>query len=106
MNKNTTVVDCLNLPALREAELIAGAKGLNRPVSSVSVLEWPVVEALSKDVLIGNEFVISALVQIKDDVEKQCDLIRHLSSMGTACLAIFYAGMFLSYGCSKKYFSS
>ena len=95
MNKNTTVGDCLNLPALREAELIAGAKGLNRPVSSVSVLEWPVVEALSKDVLIGNEFVISALVQIKDDVEKQCDLIRHLSSMGTACLAIFYAGMFL-----------
>ena len=51
MNKNTTVGDCLNLSALREAELIAGAKGLNRPVSSVSVLEWPVVEALSKDVL-------------------------------------------------------
>lgn len=90
-----TVKDCLGLPALKEAKLIAGANGVNRPVSSVSVLEWPSVEVLSRDVLIGNEVVISGLIQIKDDVKKQCDLIRHLCSMGTACLIIYYVGIFM-----------
>lgn len=94
-SNNITVRDCLNLPALREAVLIAGEKGLNRPVSAVTVLEWPIVSDLSKDVIIGNEFVISALIQIKDDVDKQCELLKHLSKMGTACLAIFYVGVYL-----------
>ena len=35
---NVTVADCLKLPTLREAQLIAGAKGTDRAVSSVSVL--------------------------------------------------------------------
>lgn len=34
---NVTVADCLKLPTLREAQLIAGAKGTDRAVSSVSV---------------------------------------------------------------------
>lgn len=38
-----TVSECLRLPSLREAMLIGGAKGLERSVSSVSVLEWPEV---------------------------------------------------------------
>lgn len=36
---NVTVADCLKLPTLREAQLIAGAKGTDRAVSSVSVLD-------------------------------------------------------------------
>jgi len=36
---NVTVADCLRLPTLREAQLVAGAKGLDRAVSFVSVLE-------------------------------------------------------------------
>ena len=34
---NVTVADCLKLPTLREAQLIAGAKGTDRAVSSASV---------------------------------------------------------------------
>ncbi len=90
-----TVSECLRLPSLREAVLVGGAKGLERSVSSVSVLEWPEIGMLSEDVLVGNEVIISALIQIKDDVERQCRLLRHLCSMGTSCLIIFYAGIFL-----------
>ena len=32
-----TVADCLKLPSLREAKVIAGAGGINRDVSCVSV---------------------------------------------------------------------
>ena len=90
-----TVADCLKLPALREAQLAAGANGLDRAVSSVTVLEWPEVQALSYDVIIGNELIISTLVHIKDDVEHQCRLLRHLRSMGAAGLIVYYVGIFL-----------
>lgn len=90
-----TVSECLRLPSLREAMLIGGAKGLERSVSSVSVLEWPEVELLSDDVIAGNEVLLSALIQIKGDVEKQCRLLRHLCSMGTSCLIVYYVGVFV-----------
>lgn len=92
---NVTVADCLKLPTLREAQLIAGDKGLERAVSSVSVLEWPETNLLSDDVLIGNELIISALVPIKDDVALQCAILRHLRSMGAAGLILFYVGVFI-----------
>ena len=57
---NVTVADCLKLPTLREAQLIAGAKGTDRAVSSVSVLEWPETKLLSNELIIGNELIISA----------------------------------------------
>lgn len=90
-----TVSECLRLPSLREAVLLGGARGLERSVSSVSVLEWPEVKLLSDDVLTGNEVILTALIQIKDDVEKQCRLLRHLCSMGTSCLIVYYVGIFV-----------
>lgn len=92
---NVTVADCLKLPTLREARLIAGGKGLDRAVSSVSVLEWPETNRLSEEVLVGNELIISALVPIKDDVGLQCSVLRHLRNMGAAGLILFYVGVFI-----------
>lgn len=92
---NVTVADCLKLPTLREAQLIAGAKGTDRAVSSVSVLEWPETKLLSNELIIGNELIISALVTIKDDVARQCSVLRHLRSMGAAGLVLFYVGVFI-----------
>lgn len=92
---NVTVADCLRLPTLREAQLIAGAKGTDRAVSSVSVLEWPETKLLSNELIIGNELIISALVTIKDDVARQCSVLRHLRSMGAAGLVLFYVGVFI-----------
>lgn len=92
---NVTVADCLRLPTLREAQLVAGAKGLDRAVSSVSVLEWPETNLLSDELIVGNELVISALVTIKNDVARQCCVLRHLRSMGAAGLVLFYVGVFI-----------
>ena len=83
-----TVADCLKLLALRENQLAAGANGLDRAVSSVTVLEWPEVQALSFDV------IISALVHIKDDVEHQCRLLRHLRSLGATGLIVWSGKLF------------
>lgn len=90
-----TVADCLKLPALREARLAAGSNGLNRVVTAVSVIEYPKISLISSDLIVGNEMMISALVFIKDDVEQQCQLIRHLHSMGGACLVLYYVGIFI-----------
>ena len=92
---NVTVADCLKLPTLREAQLIAGAKGTDRAVSSVSVLEWPETNLLSDELIVGNELIISALVTIKGDVARQCSVLRHLRSMGAAGLVLFYVGVFI-----------
>ena len=92
---NVTVADCLKLPTLREAQLIAGAKGLDRAVSSVSVLEWPETNLLSDEIIVGNELIISALIAIKDDIDRQCSVLRHLRGMGAAGLVLFYVGVFI-----------
>ena len=92
---SVTVADCLKLPALRRAELVAGAQGRDRAVGAVTVLEYPKIDLLSGELLIGNELVISALVSIKDDVEMQCRLIRHLNAMGEAGLILYYTGVFV-----------
>lgn len=92
---SVTVADCLKLPALREANVLAGHAGLIRPVSSLSVIEYPDMVMLSQGLLAGNEILISALIAIKDDVDAQCLLIRHLHSMGEAGLVLYYVGVFV-----------
>jgi len=92
---SVTVADCLKLPALREARLAAGNAGINRAVTAVSVIEYPKISLISSDLVVGNEMMISALVFIKDDVDQQCQLIRHLHSMGGACLVLYYVGIFV-----------
>ena len=51
---SVTVADCLKLPSLREATLVAGAQGLNRSVSAVSVMEYPETVAITEEVMVGN----------------------------------------------------
>lgn len=92
---NVTVADCLKLPTLREAQLIAGARGLDRSVSLVSVLEWPDTSHLSDEIIVGNELIISALVAIKDDVAQQCAVLRRLHTLGSAGIVLYYIGVFI-----------
>ena len=92
---SVTVSDCLKLPALREARLVAGNNGANRVVTAVSVIEYPKISLMSSDLVVGNEMLISALVYIRDDVDQQCKLMRHLHSLGVACLVLYYVGIFI-----------
>ena len=92
---SVTVADCLKLPALREAKLLAGASGLCRPVSTMSVLEYPDIAIMTRDILAGNELILTAFAFIKDNVDAQCRIIRHLHSMGEAGLILYYMGILI-----------
>lgn len=91
-----TVADCLKLPSLREAKVVAGAGGVNRDVSCVSVLEHVDLLMLEKEgFFLGSQIIISALASIKDDVEAQCKLIQLLSDSGEVGLVLYYVGIFI-----------
>lgn len=95
-----TVRDALSLPSLRNARLVAGEGALSRPVSSISVLEYPEPTKLQSDFFTalefeGSELVISGFINIKDDVEAQMATIRRLSEVGEVGLILFYVGIFV-----------
>ena len=95
-----TVADLLKLPSLRESRVVAGEGGLSRIVSSISVLEYADPGSFQEEMFHNNEFygseiVISGLISVKDDVEKQCQNIRRLSECGEVGLILYYVGIFL-----------
>lgn len=86
-----TVKDCLKLPSFHYAKLVAGKGGLDRIVSSVSVVEIPEDESDLR-IFNPNELSISAFYAIKDDPAKQIKTMRILSEVGVVCLVLFYVG--------------
>ena len=90
---SVTVADCLALPSLREAKVRGGASGLNKIIASVSVLEYAEVSMLSEDLFLGNELMITAFVTARDDVEKQCAVLRHLYNQGVVAAVLYYVGV-------------
>lgn len=79
-----TVEELLNLPVLRRLKLLAGKKGLNRRVSCLTVMEVPDVIRWLR----GNDFLITSLYALKDDVNKQLELIDKLADCNCSCLAV------------------
>ena len=72
---SVTVSDLLKLPSLRKAKVIAGSNGLNKVVSSISVLEDANVYFLVDDVFLKGEFFSSEIVHASDASprsEKSC----------------------------------
>lgn len=90
-----TLQDCLSLPSLSFGKVVAGEAGLDKIVSSVSVLEFSDYERWNLDIITPNELVLSAFYEIKNDVEKQCEEIRNLADTGTIALVLFYVGKVL-----------
>jgi DNA-binding PucR family transcriptional regulator len=91
-----TVAKCLELPSFKDAFVAGGKSGLTKIVSSVSVLEYAEDPAVLGDALfVGNEFIITAFTSIKDDVDMQCRVLRHLNKQGVVAVAIYYVGVFV-----------
>lgn len=91
-----TVRQCLELPSLADAEVIAGAAGLDRPVRGISVLESArVSEYLTPEIVIGDELVITGFIGDPCDTERQCQVIRILHAGGESALILFYVGIFM-----------
>ncbi|MDO4547991.1 MAG: PucR family transcriptional regulator ligand-binding domain-containing protein [Clostridia bacterium] len=94
------VSDLMKLPSLRNATVIAGAGGLKRIVSSISVLEAADPGVLNdnlfrNDDFFGGEIVITGFLNLTDDVELQLTHLRRLAQGGEVGLILFYVGAFL-----------
>ncbi len=87
-----TVRDCLNLPSMSFCNVVAGDHGLDKIVSSVSVLEF--IDDKKNDIYTfsPNELTISAFYTIKDNIDKQCETLKDLSETGSVGLVLFYTG--------------
>lgn len=97
---SVTVNDIMRLPCLNGAKVIAGAGGLTKVITSVTVLEFSDANEEQKEILTnidfyGSEMVITAFAHIRDDVEAQCENIRRLASVGEAGMILYYVGILM-----------
>jgi len=89
---SVTVEDLLQLPSLRNAEVIAGRGGLQKIVSSISVLEATDPGVLNdsifhNDQYLGSEIVITGFMNATNDPALQCSNIRRLAEGGEVAAA-------------------
>ncbi len=79
-----TVEKLLRIPKLRNITVAAGKSGLTRKVGNVTVMEVPdIIQWLKSD-----DFVITSLYAVKDDIGAQCRLLDDLSHTSCACVAV------------------
>ncbi len=97
---SVTVKDILALPCMSGARVVAGAGGLTKALSSVTVLEFAEANDLQQEILsnidfYGSEMVITAFANIPNNVEQQCANIRRLAAVGEAGMILYYVGIFM-----------
>lgn len=81
---SVTVEQILKLGALSQARILAGGKGLDRVVSSVTVGEVPdIAEWLS-----GGEIVLSTMFALTNDTDRQRDFCRRIMAAGASALFV------------------
>ena len=77
-----TVADCLDLDAFRGAEVVAGKINLTNDVKAVSVLDACDSADLKFYKPDKTEILLTGFLGIKDDIDRQCELIRAVSRRG------------------------
>ncbi|MDR1773604.1 MAG: PucR family transcriptional regulator [Clostridioides sp.] len=91
-----TVRDILTLSIFKDAKIEAGKRGLDNVITNVTVLESSDPENFAYEILESTveegELVLSAFLEIKDDVEKQCKLIEFLHRSKSGAIVLFYIG--------------
>jgi DNA-binding PucR family transcriptional regulator len=85
---SVTVRDCLNLPSLSAARLVAGHKGLGSIVKTISVIEFDDYE---DDFYVPDEIVITSFYSVKDNVSEQCRILEHSKNSGDVAVILFYS---------------
>lgn len=95
-----TVSDVMRLPSMVGAEVVAGHSGLSNPVESISVLEYGANTKLldqffQDNVFSGNELLVTAFANIRDDVDAQCANVRRYHGTGHVGVILYYVGIIL-----------
>ncbi len=97
---SVTIADLLKLPSLRQAHVVAGKNGLGHIVTSISVLESIDPQKTGQNFPhrshhYSHEIFITAFMDAKDNVDKQCWSIRRISEAGEVAVILFYVGAIL-----------
>ena len=92
------VRDIFRLQSLQSAQLIAGREGILRPLCGGTILEMTELGRDNASELLSfsmkpQEIMITALYNVKNSVESQCDVIRALNRLNAAGLIVFYYGL-------------
>ena len=95
-----TVSRLMELPSLRRAKVLGGRGGLDRIVSSISVLEYSSTTDTQKKLFEsiefqGSEIVITAFSNIAGDVEAQCANMRSMAEVGEVGMILYYVGIIM-----------
>lgn len=88
-----TVRDCLNLPSLSAAKLVAGHQGLDSVVSTISVIEF---DDYMDDFFVPNEIVITSFYSVKDNIDEQCRILEHSKTSGDVAVILFYSDIIMN----------
>jgi DNA-binding PucR family transcriptional regulator len=92
------ISDMMKLPCLQQASVVGGKNGLEKTVSTVSVLEYTNADDLQESLfnsieMLGGELIITCFAEIRDDVNAQCLTLKRLSAVGEVGLVLFYVGI-------------
>lgn len=87
------IKDVMNFGGLKDAKIVAGMKGSDNEVSSISVLE--VAETKIKTWVLENQLYITSFYAIMQDIEKQKSVILALHEKKSAGLVICHVDLFI-----------
>lgn len=82
--KLKTVNDLFILEGMEEATVLAGHRGLTRPVQFVNISDAPDIIEFSDE----NHLLLTTAYAFKDDPQKLCDLIRQMNALNCSGLVI------------------
>ena len=87
-----TILEAMKLPTLKDFELIAGYRGLDREIQRASILDYEYEKSLSdkpiQTYFEKGDFVISSLIYAKDDPSLILESVKGLVSDGVSGLAV------------------
>lgn len=97
---SVTIRDMLKLPVFNNAKVVAGYDGLDSVIMSVSVLESADEESLGiifpgVSSNYNHEVSIAAMMEARNDVQKQIDIIKKMKIEGQVGLILYYVGYVL-----------
>ena len=87
-----TIEKCLEVPALEGAEIVSGNEKIKRGIKKVSVLETTDLEELKKYYKDDSQLILTTFSDIKDDIEKQCEIVDLLAKNKNSGLIILRVG--------------